>query len=78
MRRISELSPSFELKLQLIYLVPPVARHLGRFTEWTYPMLVSIPVLRSHYFGLLYPPRKPLTRQIELSDRRSSGGRPYA
>ena len=52
-RRIRELFPSFELKPELIYLLPPIARRLGRFTDWTYPMLASISVLRSHYSGLL-------------------------
>jgi ubiquinone/menaquinone biosynthesis C-methylase UbiE len=68
-RRICELFPSFELRLEPIYLLPPIARRLGRSTDWSYPMLASISVLRSHYFGLLCPPQNPLTRQIELSDR---------
>jgi ubiquinone/menaquinone biosynthesis C-methylase UbiE len=54
-RRIRDLFPSFELKLELIYLLPSLARRLGRFTDWSYPKLASIPVLRSHYFGLLFP-----------------------
>jgi SAM-dependent methyltransferase len=53
--RIRRLFPSFELELELIYLLPPIAYHLGRFTDWVYPMLASVPVLRSHYFGLLCP-----------------------
>jgi SAM-dependent methyltransferase len=58
--RIRELFPSFELALESIYLLPPIANHLGRLTDLTYPMLASIPVLRSHYFGLLLRSRKPL------------------
>jgi hypothetical protein len=46
--------------------------------SWTYPMPVSMPVLRSHYFGLLCPPDNSLTRQIELSDRRLGEGHSYA
>jgi SAM-dependent methyltransferase len=77
-RRIREFFPSFELKLESIYLLPPIARRLGRFTDRTYSMLASIPVLRSHYFGLLCPPHDPLTRQIAMSDRRAGEGRRYA
>jgi len=51
--RIRELFPSFELQLQPLTLLPPLARHLGRFTESAYPRLAAIPILRSHYLGLL-------------------------
>lgn len=51
--RIRELFPSFELQLQSLSLLPPLARHLGRFTESAYPRLAAIPILRSHYLGLL-------------------------
>ena len=51
--RIRESFPSFELQLQSLSLLPPLARHLGRFTEFAYPRLAAIPILRSHYLGLL-------------------------
>jgi ubiquinone/menaquinone biosynthesis C-methylase UbiE len=51
--RIRELFPSFELQLQPLTLLPPLARRLGQFTESAYPRLASIPILRSHYLGLL-------------------------
>ena len=51
--QIRELFPSFELQLQSLSLLPPLARHLGRFTESAYPRLAAIPILRSHYLGLL-------------------------
>ncbi len=51
--RIRELFPSFELQLQPLSLLPPLARHLGQFTESAYPRLAAIPILRSHYLGLL-------------------------
>jgi ubiquinone/menaquinone biosynthesis C-methylase UbiE len=51
--RIRELFPSFALQLQSLSLLPPLARHLGRFTESAYPRLAAIPILRSHYLGLL-------------------------
>lgn len=56
--RIREFFPLFELQLEPIYLLPPIASRLGRTTEWTYPMLTSIPALRSHYCGLLRQPRR--------------------
>jgi SAM-dependent methyltransferase len=64
-RRIRTLFPSFELELKPIYLLPPIARRLGRFTNPAYPMLRAIPALRSHYFGLLRPHRYP-DRSINL------------
>jgi ubiquinone/menaquinone biosynthesis C-methylase UbiE len=51
--RIQELFPTFELQLQPLTLLPPLARHLGRFTESAYPLLAAVPILRSHYLGLL-------------------------
>jgi ubiquinone/menaquinone biosynthesis C-methylase UbiE len=51
--RIRELFPSLELQLKPLTLLPPLARHLGRFTESAYPRLAAIPILRSHYLGLL-------------------------
>jgi SAM-dependent methyltransferase len=55
--RIRELFPSFELQLESSTLLPPVAYRLGRLTDHTYPLLASIPILRSHYIGLLRPSR---------------------
>ena len=52
-RRIRELFPSFELQLESLTLLPPLARHLGPATNCIYPLLVKVPVLRSHYLGLL-------------------------
>jgi SAM-dependent methyltransferase len=60
-RRIGELFPSFELELKPIYLLPPIARRLGRFTNRLYPILRAIPTFRSHYFGLLWPPQNILS-----------------
>lgn len=51
--RIGELFPSFTLELETISLVPPLARRLGPFTATAYPLFASIPVLRTHYLGLL-------------------------
>ncbi|MEZ2331142.1 class I SAM-dependent methyltransferase [Mesorhizobium sp. RCC_202] len=56
-RRISELFPSFELRLKALTLLPPLARHLGRGANSIHPLLSTVPILRSHYFGLLRPTR---------------------
>lgn len=66
--RIRELFPAFELHLDLIYLLPPVANNLGRFTDQAYPILASIPALRSHYCGLLRPPRHLAIRESRPPD----------
>lgn len=52
-RRIRELFPSFELQLKTLTLLPPLARHLGRSTNAIYPLLATVPILRSHYLGVL-------------------------
>jgi SAM-dependent methyltransferase len=69
--RIRELFPSFELELEPLSLLPPIARHLGRLPDWTYRFLALTPILRSHYFGLLRPPSNLLARAIDLSDGHS-------
>ena len=51
--RIRELFPSFELQLKSLTVLPPLARHLGRGTNSIYPLLATMPMLRSHYLGLL-------------------------
>jgi ubiquinone/menaquinone biosynthesis C-methylase UbiE len=51
--RIGHLFPKFLLDLQSIELLPPIAARLGQYTRILYPVLMKIPVLRSHYVGLL-------------------------
>jgi hypothetical protein len=51
--RIRELFPSFELQLASLTVLPPLACHLGRGTNSIYPLLARVPILRSHYLGLL-------------------------
>jgi ubiquinone/menaquinone biosynthesis C-methylase UbiE len=53
--RIRELFPSYELQLKSLTLLPPLARHLGGHAEPLQPLLAAVPLLRSHYFGLLRP-----------------------
>jgi SAM-dependent methyltransferase len=69
--RIRKLFPSFELELEPIYLLPPIANHLGPLMDRTYPILASIPLLRSHYFGLLRCARNALISRAGLSQGRS-------
>jgi ubiquinone/menaquinone biosynthesis C-methylase UbiE len=54
--RIQELFPSFEQQLKSLTVLPPVARHLGPGTNLLYPLLAKVPVLRSHYLGVLRAP----------------------
>jgi SAM-dependent methyltransferase len=53
---IQELFPRFRLELQTISMVPPLARRLGPCTDFVYRLLALIPLLRTHYVGLLRPP----------------------
>jgi ubiquinone/menaquinone biosynthesis C-methylase UbiE len=50
---IARVFPGFSASLETMTLVPPLARRLGRLTPVLYPALASLPVLRSHYFGIL-------------------------
>jgi ubiquinone/menaquinone biosynthesis C-methylase UbiE len=53
--RIRELFPSAVNELESTTVLPPLARRLGRATDRAYPLLASIPALRTHYIGLLWP-----------------------
>lgn len=44
--------PCFDMDFRSITLIPPFARRLGRLTRVLYPLLASIPPLRTHYLGL--------------------------
>jgi SAM-dependent methyltransferase len=52
-RDIVHLFQGFECSLWSTTLVPPLARRLGPLTGVLYPQLAAVPVLRTHYFGLL-------------------------
>lgn len=54
-RRIDRLLPGWEVELDSLTLVPPLARRLGRSTGFLYPLLHAIPPLRSHLVGRLRP-----------------------
>jgi ubiquinone/menaquinone biosynthesis C-methylase UbiE len=52
-KMIHTFFPDFQQNLQEITLWPALARRLGRFTPLLYPLLVSVPGLKTHYLGLL-------------------------
>ena len=53
---IRRLFPEFDARLLSLTLVPPLARRCGSLTELLYPCFASLPLLRSHYLGLLVKP----------------------
>lgn len=54
-RQIRDLFGTYRTRLDAITLVPQIARRLGPLTG-LYPILVALPVLRTHYVGLLAKP----------------------
>lgn len=54
---IRELFSGYESAFRTLSLIPPVARRLGRSTSRLYPVLASVPFLRTHIMGVL---RKPV------------------
>jgi ubiquinone/menaquinone biosynthesis C-methylase UbiE len=54
--RVRSLFPQLEGRLFGITLLPPVARRLGPITPIAYPVLSTLPLLRSHLLGLLVKP----------------------
>ena len=51
MREINKLFPNMNKQIQLITLLPPLARRMGKATSFLYPILSAIPFLRTHYLG---------------------------
>jgi len=66
--RIRKLFPYFRLELRSLTLLPPVAFRLGGMSETLYGPLAAIPLFRSHYLGLVWPPKLDdglhLSRQV--------------
>jgi len=50
---IEELFPGFHLDLRAVTLVPQLARRLGPATSTAYHTLARLPLLRTHYAGLI-------------------------
>lgn len=55
--KIKHLFPGALPHLELVTLLPPLARRLGLLTPVLYPLLAQVPFLRTHYLGLLLKPR---------------------
>jgi ubiquinone/menaquinone biosynthesis C-methylase UbiE len=51
---IQAIFPDFDLHLRTVTVLPPLARRLGRLTPTLYTIFASIPILRTHYLGLLW------------------------
>lgn len=52
-RDITSLFPDYSQFLRTVTLLPPIARRLGSLTKVLYPVLAAVPMLRTHYIGLL-------------------------
>lgn len=57
---VRRLFPGFAIYLRTTTLLPPLARRMGRLTGPLYPLLSLIPLLRTHYVGLLIKPLEDL------------------
>jgi SAM-dependent methyltransferase len=55
-RDIERYFRGFSIELTRVTVIPPLARRLGFMTDALYPVLRRIPVLCSHYLGLLGKP----------------------
>jgi SAM-dependent methyltransferase len=51
--------PGWPRRLETMTLLPPLARRLGPLTPTLYRALGAVPLLRSHYIGLLERPAEP-------------------
>ncbi|MDP9340584.1 MAG: class I SAM-dependent methyltransferase [Actinomycetota bacterium] len=55
-KRVAGLFPGYGLELHRETVVPPLARRLGALAPIGFPILEAIPVLNTHYLGLLTRP----------------------
>ena len=56
-KEIHKLFPGFEIHLVKLTLAPPLARRIPAFAlSLAYPLLASIPILRTHYLGVFKAP----------------------
>jgi ubiquinone/menaquinone biosynthesis C-methylase UbiE len=72
--RIRELFPSFQLELESLTVLPPLARRLGSGLNTVYPLLARVPILRSHYLGLLRS-KKQRIGESEIVAEKEQGSR---
>jgi ubiquinone/menaquinone biosynthesis C-methylase UbiE len=61
-REIRELFPDCTLELRRLTLAPPLARWVAPRSRLAAAMLASVPLLRTHYLGVLRPPEAPTAR----------------
>ena len=54
-RRIRAIFSNYRLDVRSRTVLPPIADRLGVATPIVYPVLDALPVLRTHYLGLLTP-----------------------
>jgi ubiquinone/menaquinone biosynthesis C-methylase UbiE len=47
-RRLGQALAGTRIQARTITVLPPLARHLGRFTDYLYPQLARMPALRTH------------------------------
>ena len=67
---IRALFPGFEIHLRRITLAPFVARRLPEsLLPVLYPLLAAIPLLRTHYLGLLVKPTTATAEAVSSSER---------
>jgi len=57
-KRVRELFGDLEGNLDAVTVIPPLVRRLGPLTAAAYPLLASLPPMRSHLLGLLIKPDK--------------------
>ena len=55
-RHITNFFQGFKIHLRSIVLLPPLSRRLGSLTATLYPLLSTIPPLRTHYVGVFIKP----------------------
>ena len=56
LRRLERLFPGWRREVRSLTLLPPMARRLGPATPALYPVLSTVPLLRSHLVGRFFPP----------------------
>lgn len=55
-QRLAELFPGWKRELQTFTVAPPLARRLGLLTPVAYPILHTVPIVRTHLLGRLQCP----------------------
>ncbi len=55
-RELRALFPDYRMFLRSVTVAPPLVRRLGGTAVWSYPLLATIPLLRTHLCGALVKP----------------------